>query len=65
MFIDGVQRKINKKLQILLELKKKADYLASKVHESQQMSKMVGQSSSFDEQLLQGLPVDDFGGKLF
>jgi hypothetical protein len=60
-----VQVKINRKIEILLELKKKADRLAGKISESEQLSRLVGESHSYDEQLLEGLPVDDFGGKLF
>ena len=29
------------------------------------MNKVISESHSFDEQLLEGLPIDDFGGKLF
>ena len=48
-----------------MELKKKADRLAGKINESDNLSRMVGESHSYDEQLLEGLPIDDFGGKLF
>ncbi len=47
------------------QFKKKADYLAAKIQESQQINKVIGESQSYDQQLLEGLPMDDFGGKLF
>lgn len=32
MYMDSVQRKINRKIEMFLELKKKADYLSSKIN---------------------------------
>lgn len=39
--------------------------MAKKVYESKSLKQMISDSHTFDEQLLEGLPVDDFGGKLF
>ena len=52
---------------MLNDLKEKAEYLSNKVNESEMMNQMIGGagSSMCDEQLLEGLPADDFGGKLF
>ena len=53
-------------MEILHDLKEKAEYLANKVGQSEAMSQMIGYSNGTgDEQLLEGLPADDFGGKLF
>jgi len=47
-YMDGVQRKINRKLEIFMELKRKADFLSAKVHESNSLGKMIGEFGSFD-----------------
>lgn len=65
LHMQNIQRKINRKMEIFANLKKKADFLASRVAETKDASQMITDSQAYDEQLLEGLPIDDFGGKLF
>lgn len=43
-----MQKKINRKLELFNDLKKKADYLAGKIHESNNLNKMIGDHGNFD-----------------
>ena len=64
-YIDSVQRKIAHKMEILNILKNKAEYLSKKLNESEELNQKIGGCGMYDEQLLEGLPADDFGGRLF
>lgn len=46
------------------QMKNKVDYLTAKLQEAEQINRKI-EVLNYDEQLLEGLPCDDFGGKLF
>lgn len=50
-----------------MTLQNKANYLSGKMQEFDDMGAMLTNEGSNlnDEQLLEGLPTDDFGGRLF
>ena len=64
-YIEGVQRALNKKMEMFSLMKRKADYLAEKIYESEEMHRALGEIHINDEQLLEGLPAEEFGGRLF
>jgi hypothetical protein len=64
-YMEGVRVKIERKLEMFNELRRRAEYFVMRLNEVSGMGRMVGEQMGFDEQLLDGLPGDDFGGRLF
>ena len=56
-YIQGIQKTISKKMDMLTLMKRKADYLSDKIHESEDMHRALGEININDEQLLEGLPA--------
>jgi hypothetical protein len=60
-YMGGVQRKIERKMELLMDLQRKTTYLAFRLSQP----KLFEENPSSDEQLLEELPPEDFGGRLF